>query len=265
MAELAKTIFTTRAGSALAIHESGGQGPCVFGIGGLSVRPIAISGLYLAFKHLADNGSRCVLMEIAGGGESPATPNLTMDTWLADVEQAYEERVREPALWTGSSMGAWLMVLAHRRHPEWFRAMCAIAPAFDWDQQYIGPGLRDGKLGVIDGIVVNREGTRVAARELLVSMAPHHVLQEPFRLHVPMHVIFGGRDELAPAEGIRHFIQRSHGAPCTGQLVPDADHGIAKLEWDSAPAWYVQWARGQLAAQRSVTPGSAPAGPGSAR
>jgi pimeloyl-ACP methyl ester carboxylesterase len=249
MAELEKTIFRTRAGSILTIHASGRDGPAVFGIGGLSVRPLAISGLYETFKEIATGGKRCVLMEIAGGGESPATPGLTMDTWLADVEEIFEELVCEPAIWTGSSMGGWLMMLAHRRHPERFRSMCAIAPAIDWDQQYIVPGIRDGVLGVVNGAVVNREGTFVATRELLQSMAHHHLMDAPFRLHSPLHVIFGGRDEIVPPAAMRGFMERTQGAPCTGQLFGEAGHSIAKLEWDFAPAQYYAWVRAQIDAQ----------------
>ena len=250
MASLRKNVFTTRTGSVLAIHESDGAGPALFGIGGLSVRPISISALYEAFKAMAAAGTRCVLMEIAGGGESPSRSGLTMDMWLADVEEVFETHVRERAIWTGTSIGAWLMMLAHRRHPERFHAMCAIAPAFDWDQQYIGPGIRDGKLGVADGVVVDGGGSTVAARDVLVSMAPHHVMNAPFQLHAPLHVIFGGRDEVAPPEATRQFIERANGAPATGQLFPDADHSIAKLEWEYAPGQYLEWARRQVGALR---------------
>jgi pimeloyl-ACP methyl ester carboxylesterase len=189
-----------------------------------------------------------------------------MDTWLGDVEQVFGDRVGQPAIWTGSSMGAWLMMLAHRRHPEWFHAMCAIAPAIDWDQQYIGPGIRDGKLGVVDGMVVNREGTFATSRELLISMAPHHLMQAPFRLHAPLHVIFGGRDEMVPAEATRNFLQATSGAKCTGQLVVEADHSIAKLDWDFALARYQEWVRAQIDARRAlIPPGPGPAAPGSGR
>jgi alpha-beta hydrolase superfamily lysophospholipase len=125
--------------------------------------------------------------------------------------------------------------------------MCALAPAFDWDQRYVAPALRDGKLGVIDDTVVNADATPVATRELLVSMAPFHVLREPVRLAAPMHVIFGAADELAPADATRQFIERAHG-PCTGELLPGGDHGIAKLASPLAYARYLRWLEPQLSA-----------------
>jgi len=238
----------------------------VFAIGGLAVRPFAESGIRAAFQETAGNGARFTIMDVAGSGESLAPAALTMDVWLADIEQVFAERVAEPAVWTGASIGAWLMLLTHQRHPAWFRAMCALAPAFDWDQQYVGPRLNDGRLRVVDGMVVDTDAIAIARRELLISMAPHHVLRAPVRLSVPMHVVFAGRDALAPPEGIRQLIEAAQGAPCTGELLTEADHGLAKLDSPLALRRYIDWLRARLAEAHGFTWAQpAPGGPGSAR
>jgi pimeloyl-ACP methyl ester carboxylesterase len=272
MAELRKTVFDTRAGSTLTLHESEGAGPPLFAIGGLSVRPLADSGLYRAFREAAGEGARCVMVEIAGSGDSPATPGMTMDTWIADVEEVFEARVREPAICTGASMGGWLMLIVHRRHPSWFRAMCAIAPALDWDQAYLGPGLVARRLAMAGDLVVDEGGAGVAGknavtRALVVSMAPHHVVRAgPFALQVPLHVIFGARDEMAPAETTRRFIELARGAPCTGELLVEGDHSLAKLDWEAGLERYREWLRVQRGAPPAASePPRAPADPRSAR
>jgi pimeloyl-ACP methyl ester carboxylesterase len=247
MTTLQATTVATSAGSTIALRE-GGEGPAaVFAIGGMSVSSFLESPVHLALEDAAGKGARCAMMDIAGSGASKAAPGLVMDTWVRDVEEVFLQLVNRPAIWTGASIGAWLMLAVHRRHPQWFRSMCALAPAFDWDQRYVAPGLRDGKLGVIDGIVVNADATAVASRELLISMAPYHVLREPVRLAAPMHVIFGGADQLAPADATRHLIERAHGR-CTGELLPDEDHGIAKLASPLAFARYLRWLQPQLSA-----------------
>jgi pimeloyl-ACP methyl ester carboxylesterase len=222
----------------------------VFVIGGTAVRPFVESAMGAVLEDSIDRGARCVLMDIAGSGGSLSSPATTMDAWLADIEEVFLARVREPAAWTGASIGAWLMLRIHARHPEWFRAMCALAPAFDWDQAYVGPRLADGRLGVIDGTVVNPDATALATRELLVSMAAHHVLREPPPLTAPLHVIFGGRDEMAPAATTMRFMEMAHAAPCTGELLPDADHGVAKLDPPQVMLRYQAWLRAQLGAHR---------------
>jgi pimeloyl-ACP methyl ester carboxylesterase len=247
MTQLQESLVHTRSGAAIAVHEAGSGPHCVFAIGGMSVRSFADSGIRPVLEQACAHGARCVLMDLEGSGGSAATPARTMEHWLDDVDEIFAQRVGVPALWTGASLGGWLMVLAHRRHPAWFRAMYALAPAFDWDQEYVGPRLADGRLGVVDATVVNPDGTALAGRELLVSMSRHHVLRGPVRLSAPMHVVFGLRDELAPAAGTRRFIEAAQGAPCTGEIVPEGDHGIAKLDSEFALVRYRDWLRAQLA------------------
>jgi pimeloyl-ACP methyl ester carboxylesterase len=250
MTPMHTTTVATSAGSAIALQE-GGEGPVrVFAIGGMSVSSFLDSPVRLALQDAGEKGARCAMMDIAGSGNSKAAPGLVMDTWVRDVEEVFQRHVNEPAIWTGASIGAWLMLIVHRRHPEWFRSMCALAPAFDWDQVYVGPRLRDGRLGVVDGTVVNADATALASSELLISMARYHVLREPLRLAAPMHVIFGAADEMAPADATRQYIERSEGL-CTGDLLPGEDHGVAKLASPLAFARYLRWLQPQLVAVAS--------------
>src|SRR6186713_2562723 len=227
MAETTESTITTRRGSAIRLLQGGAGANSVFAIGGISVRAFSESGVRVVLEDAAGCGARFVLMDLAGSGASSAGGPLTMESWLDDVEEVYERCVGTPAVWTGASIGAWLMLLAHRRHPAWFTGMCALAPAIDWDQQYVWPALRDGTLRAVDGTVVNADGTALAPGALLVSMQPHHLLGRPFHLAAPLHVIAGLRDELAPAAATRRFIESAQGAPCTGEIIPDGDHGIA--------------------------------------
>jgi pimeloyl-ACP methyl ester carboxylesterase len=246
MTPMRTTTVATSAGSSIALQEGGAGSTPVFAIGGMSVTSFLESPVRLALQDAADRGARYAMMDIAGAGASTAPPGLVMEAWVRDVEEVFERHVGERAIWTGASIGAWLMLIVHRRHPEWFQSMCALAPAFDWDQRYVAPRLRDGRLGVIDGIVVNPDATSVASRELLISMAPHHVLREPMRLTAPLHIISGAADEMAPADATRQFIERATGSPCTGEILPGEDHGVAKLTPPLALARYMRWLQPQL-------------------
>ena len=247
MTQMSTVTVATSTGSSIAVGEAGAGPVPVFAVGGMSVTSFLESPVRLVLEDAAAKGARYAMMDIAGAGASTAAPGLVMDTWVRDVEEIFERHVAERAIWTGASIGAWLMLVVHRRHPEWFRSMCALAPALDWDQRYIAPRLRDGRLGVIDGIVVNLDATAVASRELLISMAPHHVLREPMRLAAPLHIIFGAADEMAPADATRQFIERAVGSPCTGEILPEEDHGVAKLMSPLALVRYQRWLQPQLA------------------
>jgi pimeloyl-ACP methyl ester carboxylesterase len=252
MSTLTETIVETRSGSRIAVHQGGGDETTVFAIGGLSSLSFADSGIRPVLDEAAQAGARVVMMDIAGSGRSTAAPGFTMDSWLADVEEIFDLHVHGPAVVTGASIGGWLMLLAHRRRPASFKAMCALAPAFDWDQLYIGPGIRDGSLTVANGAVVNADATMVAPRELLVSMSAHHLLRRPYSLGAPLHVIAGLRDEIAPAAPVREFIQSATGLPCTGEFLTAADHRISKLEGPVVER-YKAWLDAQLPQARAAT------------
>ena len=241
-------FIETRSGSRIAIREAGGEGArTVFAIGGMAPSSFGNSAIAPLLEDAAAEGARVVLMDIAGSGQSlPPTDRFTMDVWIADIEDVFERLAGGSAIATGASIGAWLMLLVHRRHPEWFTSMCALAPALDWDQQYVGPALREGKLTAVEGVVTNPEATLRASRELLVSMAAHHVLHAPFRLSAPLHVITGMRDEIAPASAARKFIDSVQGASCTGEFLSEADHRVSKLEGPLAARCYAQWLRARL-------------------
>lgn len=226
----------TPTGAKIATYATQGKGSA-FVVGGVSGHPISNSPLAEALKA---SGMRCVMMDIAASGESRHGETLTMDTWLRDIEHVFEERAQSPSIWVGSSIGAWLMLLLHRRHPEWFTAMCALAPALDWDVEYIAPGLRSGALTVKDA-TISRDGAAIASVPLVASMAAHHLGGTALRLAAPLHAIVGGRDEVARAEPVRRFFQATTGARCTAEVFADADHSLAKLAIPTARERFEAW------------------------
>jgi pimeloyl-ACP methyl ester carboxylesterase len=247
----ASSSFTTSTGSTISVRTGGNGSHPIFAIGGISSLSFGETPIRTALEEAERNGARWVLMDIAGSGASRADAAVTMDSWLADVEDVFREFVAEPASWTAASMGAWLMMLAHRRHPQWARDLCALAPVFDWDRLYLAPGLQDGRLRWQGGAIVDASGVALARRELIDSMPRHHILEEPFALAAPAHVIAGLRDPVAPIDATRGFVELAHGASCTGEIIPDGDHGVAKLRPPAVVSRYEAWIRQRLAPARA--------------
>ena len=242
-----QTKLATPGGSTIAVYESGSEGPRVFVVGGMSGVPVADSPLGEA---LAAAPVRATMMDIASSGESRFPGLLTMETWLKDVEHVFVARVGEPASWIGASVGAWLMMLIHSRHPEWFTRMCALAPAFDWGAVHILPGLRSGAL-TVSGTNIMRGATPLAPSALIASMSAHSVLNTRTALHAPLHVLIGGKDDVAPAEPIKRFLQSTSGAACTAEFFPEGDHGVAKLAGEGVRLRFENWLRDTSSAPRS--------------
>jgi pimeloyl-ACP methyl ester carboxylesterase len=242
----ASSTFTTTTGASIAVRTGGTGSHAIFAIGGISSLSFGETPIRTVLEEAGRNGARWVLMDIAGSGASRAAA-VTMDSWLADVEDVFREFVTAPASWTAASMGAWLMMLAHRRHPEWARDLCALAPVFDWDRLYLAPGLEDGRLRWQGDAIVDASGIALARRALLDSMPAHHILGEPFALAAPAHVIAGLRDPVAPVDATRRFVELSCGASCTAEIIADGDHGVAKLRPPAVISRYQAWIRQRLA------------------
>src|SRR5205823_1322173 len=166
---LATTFVTTRTGASIAVHEAGDGPHRLVVIGGLAGRALTETPVRPVLEAAGAQGVRVTAIDAAGSGQSKKGGEVTMQTWLDEIEEIFAARVGERAIWAGASVGAWLMLILHQRHPEWFHSMCALAPAIDFDQYYVGPGLRDGKLGVAGDDVTNADGTALAPRSLLVS------------------------------------------------------------------------------------------------
>jgi pimeloyl-ACP methyl ester carboxylesterase len=241
MITLAPEFVPTPSGATIAVYQAGEGSRQVFMIGGLGGNPVTRTPAAQAIVDAAALGLRVTWMEIAGCGASSRDRVPTMDGWVADVGHVFGERIGAPALWVGSSIGGWLMLVLQARNPEWFRSMCALAPAIDWDEQYVKPGLLAERLGFADGYVTTAEGTPLIHRDTVVSMAPYHLMQSELRLAAPLHVVYCGRDEMVPAQATRQFFARASGATCSAMFYPEGDHRVAKLDPAPVRAHFLQW------------------------
>jgi len=232
-----RSFVSTPTGSKVAIHFVGDGERCVFVVGGLSGRGVVGAPLV---DVLARSGARSILMDIAASGESRHRGTLTIDTWLQDAEHVFGRYVGERAIWVGASVGAWLMILLHRRHPAWFSDMCGLAPAFDWDRNYVAPAVEQGRLTVANGVVL-WNSLPLVSTDLVTSMERYHVLGARTQLEAPLHVIFGGKDDVVPSESVEQFLRSATGAPCTSDYIAQGDHGIAKLSSGEVADRFERW------------------------
>jgi len=108
--------------------------------------------------------------------------------------------------------------------------MCALAPAWDWDTQFLKPGVESGALGFKgEDLMV---GVAPLPRSLVDSMAAHHVFDSTFALATTFHVIHGERDVEAPIAASRQLASKFPGLVALESL-PEGDHSVARL---AAPA-----------------------------
>ena len=237
-------LILTSSGSRISVRTSGTGAAQVFVVGGFGGASIG-SGHVAA--TLAATNTPAVLMDIAGSGQSRHPGDLTVSVLVQDVEDVFRQCLDRKVLWVGTSLGAWLMMIVHQRHPEWFSGMCAVAPAFDWHTQYLLPALDRGELQLRDGIIVDGDNA-IAPQSLLDSMADWRILDKPLALEAPLHILFGGRDKMIGAAALQQFLRGTSGKRCTAEYFADLDHAVAKLQSFTVRERFQHWLSQQLSA-----------------
>ena len=237
-----RTYITTPAGSRIAVYESGPQdGPSLFVAGGYSSRPVSEGALADAVAAASGpSGMRAVMIDNAACGDSRHCGDLTMDTWLDDMQFVARAVQASDGLCVGASVGAWLMLLLHQRGRLPFSGLCALAPAIDWGEQYIHPGLRERRF-VEDGAFITSEGQPLVPTSLLDSMSRYTMLDDAYTAAAPIHIIHGDVDELAPISASRSLVDGSTGADCTLDRVEDEGHDVSKLSTPASRAAFDRW------------------------
>jgi pimeloyl-ACP methyl ester carboxylesterase len=233
-------FVTTTTGSTVALHQCGSRGPSIVAIGGLQAKRMFEIPLGRALAAVADR-ARVTLIDLPGLGDSRPGGEVTMDTWLTDLSEAYSSMGAGRSIWTGSSMGAWLMLILQERRPEWFHSMCALAPAIDWDLNF--PDRMPPPSASPSEMIMVLEGVQLTAR-LLRSMPRLHVLGRSYSLGCPVHIIHGARDQYDGKGLVASFASRL-GPGCTLELLDD-DHSVAKLRSASSLEAFTRWIRKEL-------------------
>lgn len=240
--------YETKQGSKIAVYCTGTQGPSIFAVSGLQGVSMLDTPLAGALEAAANFGARVTMMDITGAGNSTYTGKLTMERTLTDVAEVYLRYVGDPAIWVGASMGAWAMLLFHRGNPGWFRSMCALAPAIDWDKDYLIPGRQAGIFREVPGGVELHN--LVMPIDMLESMAAFRLGNAPFPLRCPLHMILGAKDPVASVDVTKAFAARL-GPSCTVEVLPDDAHEVAKVGSNPSLFAFGRWLR--TAVDRAAT------------
>lgn len=141
-------------GARLAWRRIDGRGPAVVWLGGLRSDMAGTKAQALA--DWAQAAGRAYLrFDYFGHGESDGDfRDGTITRWREDALAVLDALVRGPAVLVGSSMGGWLACLAAMARPGRVAAMVLIAPAADFTDKLMEPGLPAEARGALetDGI-----------------------------------------------------------------------------------------------------------------
>ena len=200
-------------GEQLAFRPVDGDGPTVIWVGGFrsdmeGTKALALEAAarerawaYLRYDHFAHGQS---------SGDWKAA---TIGRWREDAVAMIDAQ-EGPVILVGSSMGGWVALLAALACPEAVKGLVLIAPAPDFTERLMWPGLADETRRTIlrDGEALFHDpdglGDYVLTRRMFDEARDWLLLDMPIRLAQPVRILHGRADEVVPWRHVAELVER---------------------------------------------------------
>lgn len=157
----------------------------------------------------------------------------TISCWLDDALAAID-RTSGPIVAVGSSMGAWIALLAARERPERFAALLLIAPAADFTERLMWASFsEDVRKQILETGRWERPSEYdpepyLITRQLIEDGRRHLLMDRPIPFHGPVRILQGGRDPDVPESHARALAGLIQSPDLRFELVPDGDHRLSR-------------------------------------
>lgn len=221
-------------GQQLAWRRVAGRGPTVVWLGGFMSDMAGTKAQALADWALA-RGRAFLRFDYLGHGESSGDfREGTITRWRADSLAAIAALTGGPLVLVGSSMGGWISCLVAAEIPERLHAMVLIAPAADFTETLMKPGLppeahealaRDGEW--IRPSAYEPTGYPIT-RGLLEDGARWTILGAPVPVDVPVRILQGREDPDVPWLHALELANAIRGEDVVFTLIKDGDHRLSR-------------------------------------
>ena len=222
-------------GERLAWRRVAGAGPTVVWLGGFRSDMAGTKAEALA-EWAAAAGRAYIRFDYLGHGESSGDFGAkgTITRWREDALAVLDDLVEGPVVLVGSSMGGWIACLAAMARPQRVKAMVLIAPAPDFTEALMKPGIPpEGHADLARGGVWLRPSLYgdpyPITRMLLEDGARWSILgSEPVPIEVPVRILQGAEDPDVPWRHALELAQQLKGADVVFSLIKDGDHRLSR-------------------------------------
>jgi pimeloyl-ACP methyl ester carboxylesterase len=226
--------FVVRDGHArLAYVARPGVGPTVVFLGGYASDMTGTKARYLD-AWCQDRGQAFVRFDYQGHGlSSGKLVDGTIGAWRDDALAVLAECAAGRVLLVGSSMGAWIMLLAALAAPERVHALVGVAAAPDFTEDLLWTRLGEDQRAALrrDGVIrlPSSYGEPLPFTWRLVEEGRRHlVLRTPLDLPGPVRLLHGTRDLDVPWETSWRLAEAIRGRDVTLTLVKDGAHRLSE-------------------------------------
>jgi pimeloyl-ACP methyl ester carboxylesterase len=220
-------------GARLACVARAGAAPTVVFLGGYASDMTGTKATYLEAWCRAQ-GRAFVRFDYQGHGRSSGNVlDGTIGGWRDDALAVVRECAAGPLLLVGSSMGAWVMLLAALAIPERIHALVGVAAAPDFTEDLLWRRLAPAQRSALrrDGVIrlPSAYGEPLPFTWRLVEDGRRHlVLRGPIPLTCPVRLLHGTADEDVPWETSQRLAAALAGRDVALTLVKDGGHRLSE-------------------------------------
>jgi pimeloyl-ACP methyl ester carboxylesterase len=188
----------------------------------------------------AHRGRAYLRFDYSGHGESEGSfEQATIGAWLEESLAVIRTQSCGPQILVGSSMGAWLALLAAHCFAESgeldrLAGLVLLAPAVDMTEKLIFEKLPPASRATLEteGVCLlptaHSDSPYRITRRLIEEGRRHQLLETVIRTHCPVHIVHGMQDEDVPWQHSVRLVEHLAGDPVLLSLVKDGDHRLSR-------------------------------------
>lgn len=222
------------AGTHLAFEEQAGKPPTLVWLGGFKSDMAGTKAQALA-EWARRDGQAFIRFDYSGHGKSGGRfADGSISRWLDDALAIIDARTEGPLVLVGSSMGAWIALLAASARAQRVRGLLLIAPAADFTERLLWPSLtEDARRQIMDAGSWERPSAYdpepyFISRALIEDGRAHLVMDAPIEFDGPVRMLQGGRDPDVPVEHARALAAQLRSPDMVFELIEDGDHRLSR-------------------------------------
>jgi pimeloyl-ACP methyl ester carboxylesterase len=179
-------------------------------------------------------GRAFVRFDYSGHGDSAgAFEQGTISSWLADALAVIDQLTEGPVVLAGSSMGAWLALLAAGRRAGRVKALTLVAPAADFTESVWGELSFLERRELTDRGKITRPsaypgGPEIFTRALIEDGRKHLILPDAIGFAGPVRIMHGQKDETVHWRLSLLLAERLMSQDVHLTLIKDGEHRLSR-------------------------------------
>jgi len=226
--------LTLADGTDLAYHRSPGATPGVVFLGGFTSDMTGVKATALE-RWCRGRGQAFVRFDYSGHGASSGRfADGTIGRWTLEALAVLDQLTDGPQVLVGSSMGAWIMLLAALARPERIAALLGLACAADFTEYLLWDRLDDRlrerlRRERVISLPSAYGEPYIIAMELIEEAKRHRLFDRPeLPITCPVRLIHGMNDADVPWRTSLQVIERLTGPDARLLLIKDGEHTLSR-------------------------------------